>query len=348
MGDAQHLLLRALQRQPVERTPVWIMRQAGRYLPEYQAVRKKHDFLTMIRTPALAAEVTCQPVEILGVDAAILFSDILVVPEAMGMTLSYRDAEGPSFAAPVRDASAVGRLRRIDPSVSLAYALEAIALTKQRLGGRTPLIGFAGAPWTLAAFMVEGKSSHDAREARRMMYRDPGTLTRLLDETAENVILFLRAQAAAGADALQIFDTLAGLLAPEDYRRFGLPQIRHILASLRDIPVPKILFAKGQGSMVEELAAAGADCLSLDWQTDLGAARRAVGDRVALQGNLDPMTLFAPPERIRERVGAMLQGYGKGSGHVGNLGHGVLPDAPVDGVKAFVQAVRELSPSFHS
>lgn len=340
------LLVRTLRREAADRRPVWLMRQAGRYLPEYQKIRQKHDFLTMIKTPSIAAEVTLQPVEIVGVDAAILFSDILVVPEAMGMELSFDDGQGPRFASAVGTLDHVKTLRVVDPSRDLGYVLEAIGKTRNLLRNDLPLIGFSGAPWTLAAFMVEGKSPRDGGEIKRLLYTAPDTLRLLLSKLSEAVASYLKAQIDAGVDAIQIFDTLAGNLSPEHYREFGLAYIKEIIAGLRGTKVPIILFAKGQGAMIDELATCGADCLGVDWQTDIGKAKAIAGGNVALQGNLDPAALYAAPETIRRSVVKMLERYGKGRGYVVNLGHGVPPTAAVEHVKAFVKAAKEESGRF--
>jgi len=341
-----HLFLRACLRQPTPRRPVWMMRQAGRYLPEYRAVRAQAgDFMTLCKTPDLAAEVTLQPVDLVGVDAAILFSDILVIPEAMGMDLSFVAGEGPVLADPIRSPADVARLESPDPEDALGYVTAAIRLIRKNLDGRVPLIGFTGAPWTLATYMVEGGSSRHFEHIKAMMYADPATLHRLLDCIAHQVVGYLAAQVAAGAQALQIFDTWGGILAPDDFEDFSLRLIRRIVAEIPRVTpdgarVPVIVFVKGAGQHLEAIADTGCDVVGLDWTTDLAAARRRVGDRVALQGNLDPCTLYAPPKVIARRVAAMREAFGNAPGYVVNLGHGILPDIPVDHARAFVRAAQ--------
>lgn len=342
------LFLRACRREPVERTPVWMMRQAGRYLPEYRAIRSTTDFLTLCRTPELAAEVSLQPVEILGVDACIIFSDILVVPEAMGLTLIIEEGKGgPRFPDPVRSRAAVERLQIPDPQEKLKYVMDAVALTRQRLDGRVPLIGFAGSPWTLAAYMVEGHGSRNFRFIKELVYTDPSLAHTLLDKLAEATALYLNAKIAAGAQALQIFDSWGGILPPDAFREFSLGPIKKVLSLLHRKDVPVILFCKDCDHSLNEIAALGPDVVGLDWTTDIGKTRSLIGSRVALQGNLDPTVLYAPPDVIRRNVVTILEKFGNGSGHVFNLGHGILPDVPVDHAKAFVQAVQEESLRFH-
>lgn len=335
-------LLKACRREPVDRPPVWMMRQAGRYLPEYRRVRQRADFLTMVRTPELATEVTLQPVDLVGVDAAIIFSDILVVPAAMGMRLTVDDGVGPRFPEPLRQAADFQRLRTVVPEQDLGYALEAIRLTRRALEGRVPLIGFAGAPWTLAAYMVEGGGSKSFSLAKRLLLEAPSLAHGLLASLSEAVGQFLAAQVAAGAQVVQVFDSWAGALAPADYREFALPYLAHAIAIARRAGAPVIAFCPGAGGLLEEIATATqADVIGVDWQTDAAAARARLAHLpVALQGNLDPMWLYAPPDSIRERTRRMLDQFG-GVGHVANLGHGILPDVPVAHARAFVQAVQE-------
>ena len=335
-------LLRAARRLPVDRPPVWIMRQAGRYLPEYRAVRQKADFMTMVRTPELAAEVTVQPVDLVGVDAAIVFSDILVVPSAMGMDLRVEEKVGPYFTDPLRTPADVAALRDVEPEESLAYMLDAIRMTRRALGGRVPVIGFAGAPWTLAAYMIEGGSSKQFAAVKRMAMAEPVLLHGLLGRLADIVGRFLVAQAHAGAQMLQLFDSWASALAPDEFRRFALPYLARTAAIARTAGVPLVVFAPGAGWALEEIAeATGADVLGVDWHTDGRRARRVADQRArAVQGNLDPCCLYAPPSEIRRRTRAMLASL-EGPGHIANLGHGVLPDTPVDHVRAFVDTVRE-------
>jgi uroporphyrinogen decarboxylase len=342
------LFLRACRRQKTERTPVWMMRQAGRYLPEYRAVRAKSDFLTMCKTPALAAEVTVQPVELVGVDAAIIFSDILVIPEAMGMRLEMVESRGPRLFDPIATKADVDRLRVPDPEKELRYVLQAIGETQRTLHGRVPLIGFAGSPWTLAAYMIEGQGSKDFRTIKRMMLEQPDLLGALLRKLTEAVKLFLEAQIAAGAQAVQIFDTWGGILTPDHYLKFSLDPMESIVSSLHREGAPVIVFSKGANHALERLSQIGADVVGLDWTIDIAEARRLTEDRVALQGNFDPGLLYASPESIRKEVVSILRKYGRGPGHVFNLGHGILPDVPVDNARALVRAVQAESPMFHS
>jgi uroporphyrinogen decarboxylase len=336
------LFLRACRREPVERPPVWMMRQAGRYLPGYRAVRARADFLTMVGTPELAAEVTLQPVDILGVDAAIIFSDILVVPQAMGMTLTVEEGTGPRFPDPVRSPREVDRLRDVDPGQDLRYVLDALRLARSSLGGRVPLIGFAGAPWTLMSYMVEGSGTKVFSQAKRFLIEQPRSAHALLQRLATIVGQFLAAQVAAGAQAVQLFDSWAAALGPRDFREFALPYLAESVRLAKRAGVPVIAFAPGAGWALEEMAeVTGADVIGVDWQTDSAEARRRLAGRpVALQGNLDPTWLYADPSVIRERTHAMLDAFG-GVGHVANLGHGILPDVPVAHAKAFVDAVKE-------
>lgn len=335
------LLLRACRRQPVERPPVWMMRQAGRYLPEYRAVRTRADFLTMVSTPELAVEVTLQPVDLIGVDAAIIFSDILVVPQAMGMELSVDEGIGPRFHNPIAAATDLARLRDPEPAESLNYVLDAIRLARQELNGRVPLIGFAGAPWTLASYMVEGMGSRTFAKAKRLLAEAPAIAHQLLARIAELVGRFLQLQVQAGAQVVQLFDSWAGALGPADFRTFGLPYLARSVALAREAGAPVIVFAPGAGWALEELAReTGADVIGVDWHVEPSAARqRLAGFDVALQGNLDPAWLYAEPAEIRRRTEAMLQQFGR-DGYIANLGHGILPDVPVDHARAFIDTVR--------
>lgn len=346
------LFLRALLKQPVERTPVWMMRQAGRYLPEYREVRNKAgSFMQLCTNPELACEVTLQPLDRFNFDAAILFSDILTIPDAMGLGLSFAEGEGPQFAYPVRTAADVAKLPIPDPEAELRYVIDAVRLIKANLNGRVPLIGFSGSPWTLATYMVEGKSSKSFQKVKSMMFEQPLLMHQMLDKLAHSVAAYLNAQIAAGADAVMVFDTWGGMLSHDDYMEFSLryaQQVRQLLHTHRDgLQIPTILFTKGGGLWLEAMADTGYDALGLDWQTDIGNARARVGDKVALQGNMDPITLYAQPEVIRDKVGKVLHSYGHGSGHVFNLGHGILPDINPEHVAAMVNAVRELSPQYH-
>ncbi|GAB6041018.1 uroporphyrinogen decarboxylase [Endothiovibrio diazotrophicus] len=344
--------LRALLRQPVDATPVWIMRQAGRYLPEYRATREKAgSFMNLCQNPELACEVTLQPLERFGLDAAILFSDILTIPDAMGLGLSFAEGEGPRFAHPVRSAADVGRIGVPDPEGELKYVMDAVRIIRRELDGRVPLIGFSGSPWTLATYMVEGGGSKEFGRVKGMMYSEPALMHQLLDKVADSVTSYLNAQIAAGAQAVQIFDTWGGMLTPRDFREFSLRYMERIVDGLtREADgrrVPVILFTKGGGGWLEAMAASGADALGLDWTVNIGDARRGVGDRVALQGNMDPCLLYSTPERIRQEVASILADFGSAPGHVFNLGHGVHPRIDPQNVAALVDAVHELSAPYH-
>lgn len=342
------LLIRAALRQSVPRTPVWMMRQAGRYLPEYRAIRAKVDFLTLCKTPDLAAEVTIQPVEIVNVDAAIIFSDILVVPESMGMELIIDEGKGgPKFPHPIRSSSDVKHLTLPDPDESLKFVMEALRLTRHRLAGRVPLIGFSGAPWTLGAYMVEGHGSKNFRYAKELIYSQPDLAHTLLGKLSRMVAAYLRSQIRAGAQVVQIFDTWGGILTTDAFHEFSLRYIREIVAEIQRDGVPIIVFCKDCGHSLADIAATGCHVVGLDWSTDIGEARSLVGTGNALQGNMDPTVLYASPERIRREVRTILGKFGTGPGHIFNLGHGILPDVPVDHAKAFVEAVREESPRYH-
>lgn len=341
------LFLRACKRQPVERTPVWMMRQAGRYLPEYRAVRAKSDFLTMCKTPELAAEVTVQPVNIIGVDAAIIFSDILVVPEAMGMKLEMPESKGPQFPNPIRTRDDIEALKIPDPEKKLRFVMQALEMTKAILNKRVPLIGFSGSPFTLAAYMIEGSGGKDWKYTKQMMLNQPELMKELLNKLADSIQLYLEAQLAAGADAVQIFDTWGGVLTPDHYKMFSLDYMHQIVAKLHRSGQPVIVFSKGANHSLKEIADIGADVVGLDWTVDLHEVRTLIGDKVALQGNLDPATLLAEPHVIRQEVKSILKKFGRGSGHVFNLGHGITPDVPVENAKAMVNAVKEESGIYH-
>lgn len=335
------LLLRACRREAVERPPVWIMRQAGRYLPEYRALRARADFLTLVTTPELATEATLLPVDLIGVDAAILFSDILVIPRAMGMELRVEDGVGPWFPAPLRSRADVARLRDPVPEEDLAYVLQAIGLTKRALDDRVPLIGFAGGPWTLASYMIEGRGAKQFPNAKRLLVEDPELAHALLARLADAVGRFLQAQVRAGAHVVQIFESSAGALAPADFTAFVLPYLVRAVRLARAAGAPVIAFAPGAGWALEEIAReTGAEVVGVDWQTDATEARRRLAPfGVAAQGNFDPCWLYAPPETIRTRTRAMLEAF-DGPGYVVNLGHGILPDTPVEHARAFVEAVK--------
>jgi uroporphyrinogen decarboxylase len=336
------LFLRACRREPVERPPVWMMRQAGRYLPAYRRVRERADFLTMVRTPELAVEVTLQPVDLLGVDAAIIFSDILVIPQAMGMKLTVDDGVGPRFPEPLRTLADFHRLRDVTPEEGNGYVLDALRLARRELSGRVPLIGFAGAPWTLMSYMIEGGGSKSFSMAKRLLVEDPAQAHALLARLAQAVGDFLVAQVQAGAQAVQLFDSWSGALGPRDFREFALPYLAQAARIARTAGAPVIAFSPGSGWALEEIASAsGADVIGVDWQTDAADARRRLpASQAALQGNLDPCWLYAPPALIRERTHRMLEEFG-GRGHIANLGHGILPDVAVSHAQAFVEAVRE-------
>jgi uroporphyrinogen decarboxylase len=337
-------LLRALLRQPVDVTPIWIMRQAGRYLPEYRATRERAgSFMNLCRTPELACEVTLQPLERFPLDAAILFSDILTVPDAMGLGLHFVEGEGPRFERPVRTPAEINALAAPDPELELGYVMDAVRLIRRELDGRVPLIGFSGSPWTLATYMVEGGSSKEFARVKGLLYDDPATLHRLLGVLADAVAAYLNAQIAAGAQAVMIFDTWGGSLTPAGYREFSLAYMQRIVERLQRESegrrVPVTLFTKGGGQWLEDMAASGCDALGLDWTTDIGAARTRVGERVALQGNLDPTVLYASNERVAAEARKVLASFGKGPGHVFNLGHGIHPQIAPERVAALVEAV---------
>ncbi|MBD3755483.1 MAG: uroporphyrinogen decarboxylase [Gammaproteobacteria bacterium] len=345
--------LRALLKEEVDRTPVWMMRQAGRYLPEYRATRAKAgSFMDLCRNAELACEVTLQPLERFPLDAAILFSDILTIPDAMGLGLRFETGEGPVFDKPVRTLADAKKLYVPDMGSDLGYVMNAVSTIRKALNGRVPLIGFSGSPWTLATYMVEGGSSKTYSKIKAMMYDEPMTLHHILDVLADSVIAYLNAQIEAGAQAVQVFDTWGGVLTPRDYKEFSLRYMQKIVDGLKrendGRKVPVILFTKGGGQWLEAMAETGCDALGLDWTTDINNARARVGDKVALQGNMDPSILYAKPERIRKEVAHILAQYGKGSGHVFNLGHGIHPEVNPEHAAAFINAVVELSPQYHA
>jgi len=347
------LLLRALCREPVERTPVWIMRQAGRYLPEYLRTRAQAgSFMNLCQTPELACEVTLQPLRRFPLDAAIIFSDILTIPDAMGLGLSFAAGEGPRFEHPVQSVDAVRKLPRPDVAESLAYVMDAVRLTRRELAGKVPLIGFSGSPWTLATYMIEGGSSKTFGKAKKLIYQEPMIAHELLGKLADTVTDYLNAQIEAGAQAVQIFDTWGGALAAAAYREFSLAYMARIVAGLRreneGRAVPVILFSKGCNTQLEAIAQTGCDALGVDWTITLREARNRVGEQVALQGNLDPAILLADPEVIRHQARETLESFGSGTGHVFNLGHGITPDVNPDHLAVLVDVVSELSPAFHS
>jgi len=345
-------LMRALFRQPTAYTPVWLMRQAGRYLPEYNETRRRAgSFLALCKAPSLAAEVTLQPLERFPLDAAILFSDILTIPDAMGLGLYFAEGEGPRFERPLRDETSVAKLTAPDPSESLRYVTDAIGEVQRTLAGKVPLIGFCGSPYTLACYMVEGQASDDWHNVKLMLYERPALLHRVLETNTRAVAALLNAQIEAGVNVVMIFDTWGGSLSAASYREFSLEYIQRVLSQLKRgsgaARVPVIVFTKGGAPWLEQIAATGCDCVGLDWSVDLGDARRRIGAGAALQGNLDPAVLLTSPEVVRREVKKALESFGSGAGHVFNLGHGVSQLTPPENVAALVAAVRELSPKFH-
>lgn len=341
------LFLRACKKEPIERTPIWVMRQAGRYLPEYRAVRAKADFLTMCKTPELAAEVTLQPVDIIGVDAAIIFSDILVIPEAMGMALEMHEGRGPVFPNPIRNEDDYNRLKDIDPITDLKYVLDAVSLTKKELDGRVPLIGFSGSPWTLLTYMVEGGGSKNFAKVKQLIFNNPELAHKLLDKLSTAIAKYLSGKIEAGANAVQIFDTWGGILSEEDFVEFSLQYVEKIISELKRNNEPVIFFPKGVHSNLERVANCGANVLGLDWSINIGKVRELIGDKVALQGNLDPTVLYGSKEVIENRALNILKSYGKGTGHIFNLGHGILPDVNPQHLKYLVNFVKNNSQEFH-
>ncbi len=339
------LLLRALLREPTPRRPIWLMRQAGRYLPEYRATRARAgNFLAMCTNPDIACEVTLQPIDRYPLDAAILFSDILTIPHAMNLGLEFEAGEGPKFERPVRSAADIAKIGVPDPGRELKYVIDAVALIRRELGGRVPLIGFAGSPWTVGTYMVEGGGSKTFGQIKRMMYAAPKDLHRLLALLAKATILYLNAQIAAGAQAVMLFDTWGGVLTPAQYQEFSLHYMAQIVDALtrqsEGRRVPSIVFTKGGGAWLDKIAAIGCDAVGVDWTTDLSVAREAVGGRVALQGNLDPAALFAPADTLRGETLRVLQSFGPGAGHVFNLGHGITPEVDPERVAVLVETVQ--------
>jgi uroporphyrinogen decarboxylase len=327
--------------QPTDTTPIWLMRQAGRYMPEYRSLRQRHSMLEIIKDPALSCEATLQPIEAFDLDAAIIFSDILPPLEAMGLTLEFVTGDGPRITPPVRTARDVDALRVPDPADELGFVLDAIRLVRRGLNG-TPLIGFAGGPFTLACYAIEGGTSRDQRRAKDMMLHDPPTWHRLMTKLAEVVGRYLLAQADAGAQALQIFDSWVGALSPSDYRRHALPYTRRVVEIVRPGGVPIIHFGTGTSGLLEDMQDAGADVLGIDWRVDLGSARRRVSDATAIQGNLDPIALMAPWSEVRARADEVLSQADGLPGHIFNLGHGILPETPVDNVRRLVEHVHDV------
>lgn len=344
-------LIRALFRQPVDRTPIWIMRQAGRYLPEYRSVRNKvKDFLKLCKTPELACQVTLQPLERFPLDAAIIFSDILTIPDALGLGLAFLEGEGPRFQKPIQTLKDIENLPTLDPEIELRYVMDAIRLSKQALNNRAPLIGFAGSPWTMATYMVEGGGSKSFTKIKKMMFCEPSLLHQLLNHLKETVVRYLKAQVIAGADVVMVFDTWGGILSSADYLNFSLRYMQEIVAAFKTEGmenVPVILFTKNVGENLQALSATGCEAVGIDWTLSLNKARTMVGDKVALQGNLDPAILYGDSECIRNGVKTVLQEFGKGSGHIFNLGHGIHPDIEPEKVAIMVEAVQTLSTQYH-
>ena len=333
------LLIRAARGEPVERTPVWMMRQAGRYLPEYRAIRKDIGFLTLCKTPELAVEVSLQPYRILGVDAVIMFSDILIPVEAMGQEVRLTEQKGPELPDPIRSRQQIDRLIVPDPIEKTGFVMEIIRTLRRELDGAVPLIGFAGAPWTLAAYMIEGGGSRNYAQVKRMMYTEPTTLHALLDKIADTVILYLNAQIEAGAQVIQLFDSWAGELSPKDYTEFALPYERKIFESINRGAAPSIIYINGSGTFLEQMATCGADVLSIDWRVNLEDARARVGPKFTLQGNLDPCVLLSTPEIVTEKARELIL-VGGGQRHILNLGHGILPMTPVENAMAFIESAK--------
>jgi uroporphyrinogen decarboxylase len=344
--------LKALAREAVDVTPVWMMRQAGRYLPEYRALREKAGgFLKMCQNPQLACEISLQPIERFPLDVTILFSDILTIPDAMGLGLYFTEGEGPRFKKPVHSEADVNNLQVVNTEKDLTYVTDAVRLIRKELNGRTPLLGFSGSPWTLATYMVEGGPSKEYQRIKSMIFNQPEVAHQLLEKLSLSVIDYLNAQIKAGAQAVQIFDTWGGILSHQSYLEFSLQYMEKIVKGLikehEGRKVPVILFTKNGGLWIDAIANSGCDALGLDWTIDIGKARAQVGNRVALQGNLDPGILYAKPERIRAEVKSILASYGKGNGHVFNLGHGITPGVNPEHAAAFINAVHELSEPYH-
>lgn len=335
--------LKACRREPVDATPVWLMRQAGRYMKEYRDIRAKHDFLSMCKTPEVAAEVTLQPVDVLGVDAAILFADILLPLEGMGIELEFAKGEGPVIHNPVRSKADVDKIRVIEAEEATPYVAEAIKIVRRELEGRVPLIGFSGAPFTIVSYIVEGSGSRDYRYAKAMMYEAPEAWHALMEKLAEIVTRYLRMQIQAGAQAVQMFDSWVGALGPVDYEKFVMPYSKKVMDNLAGDGVPRIHFANNASTLLELVAAAGGDVIGVDWRINLDVAWQRIGYDKAIQGNLDPITLFGPPECIEDRVQDILNRAGGRPGHIFNLGHGIHKDTPAEHAKALIDAVHRLS-----
>lgn len=356
MSGSNDLYLRALRGEKVERTPIWVMRQAGRYLPEYRATRARAgDFLTLCKTPEMACEVTLQPIDRFGLDAAILFSDILTIPDAMGLGLVLEEGVGPVFERPLRSAADIAKLGRPDAEQDLGYVMDAVRVIRGELNGRVPLIGFTGSPWTLASYMVEGRGSKEFRLIKGLMFEDPKAMHQLLQIVTDSVIDYLTAQVLAGAQSLMVFDTWGGMLSTDNYQRFSLAYMQQIVSALkndqRTAATPIVLFTKGGGQWLELMAATGCDGLGLDWTVDLATAKDRVGEQVVLQGNLDPTVMNTGAAQVRDEADKVLQAYGQhktgDKGHIFNLGHGIQPHAKPDNMQALVQQVQQHSAAFH-
>jgi len=341
------LFLKACHKEYTHRTPIWIMRQAGRYLPEYRAVRKNHDFLTMCKTPELAAKVTIQPIDILEVDAAILFSDILVIPEAMGMELIMTENKGPVFPKPITGTDDINRLKRVDPSKDLKYVMDAIKLVKTELNGRVPLIGFSGSPFTLLTYIIEGGSSKNFDKVKSFMYNRPNEAFHLLDLLSEIIGDYLSMQIESGVDAIQIFDTWGGILSQSDYKTYSLPYIEKAVELTHRFRQPMIIFSKGVHHSLDVISNLNIDVVGVDWTMNLGEVRNITGNKVALQGNLDPSILFAPKSKIKSEALRVLMSYGEGSGHIFNLGHGIMPNVDPENLKYLIEVVKKESAILH-
>jgi uroporphyrinogen decarboxylase len=344
--------IRALLREPTPYTPVWLMRQAGRYLPEYNQTRARAgNFLALCKNPDLATEVTLQPLARYALDAAIVFSDILTIPDAMGLGLYFAEGEGPRFERPLREEWEIRDLTAPDPATHLRYVLDTVSQVRRSLAGSVPLIGFSGSPFTCACYMIEGRGSSDFATVKKMLYERPDLLHRILEINTQAVIAYLNAQIEAGAQAVMLFDTWGGMLSHAAYHEFSLAYLRRIIAALtrerEGLRVPNIVFTKGGGGWLESIAAIGCDAVGLDWTVDIGAARARVGMRVALQGNLDPAILLSSPQAVQREAAAILASYGKGSGHVFNLGHGISQHTPPENVAALIKTVRTASVAYH-
>ncbi len=345
-------LIRSLLKQPVDRTPIWVMRQAGRYLPEYRAVREQAgDFMTLCSTPELACEVTLQPLRRFELDAAILFSDILTIPDAMGLGLYFEEGEGPKFKSPVQDATAIAKLSVPDPHKDLGYVMDAVSLIRKELDGSVPLIGFAGSPWTLATYMVEGGSSKTFSKVKAMLFDDAKAAHQLLSVLADSVAIYLNAQIEAGAQAVMVFDSWGGALTTPHYKEFSLAYMQRIVDQLirehNGVKIPVTLFTKGGGLWLEDIASTGCDAVGLDWSVDIHSARQRIGDKVALQGNMDPAVMATSAQAIEKEAARIIDGFGSGSGHVFNLGHGITPNIEPDNVEALVNKVHQHSEQYH-